>query len=147
MNQNLKQQHDSFIVRKRVEEQRLKTLLQRLHPIAEETETLKSVIDQLQRQSTEIHQPTLHQLQEKITQLRQIEQQYLHERSTQESTQRTYQQMDEQLKLKTNRTIVRLTKISQRMKNNHRIYQENLGQIHRLGETCLLFLGSLEQSS
>lgn len=134
LTRNLQQQHDSFLLRKRIEEQRFNALIQRLQPLIEENDNLKIFNGQLQHRIDDIHRPKLLQLQEKLVRLRQTHEKHLQDRFVFESTRKNYQNIDEQWKLKTSRINVRLINVLQRMKTNHRIYQENTIEIRHLGD-------------
>ena len=112
--------------------------MQRLQPLIEGNETLKIFIGQLQHQMNNIRQTNLFDFEEKLVRLRQTHQTHHDERKHLESTRRTFEKVDEQWKLKTSRINVRLTNVLQRMKTNHRIYQENTIEIRHLGDFFLL---------
>jgi uncharacterized protein YyaL (SSP411 family) len=124
---------DSLFARQTLDNQRHARSNERIRMLMEENQRSSTVIDRLRQQSSYVDRSILVQLNENIARLHQQHQQLLDEQHMNNHRRKTYEHIDEQLKMRNNRIVRRIHRILRRLKINDSNYQDNTMTIRTLG--------------
>lgn len=133
LHHTLIEQHDALLARKKLEQRRLDTSNEHIYPLVEENNQLKTQLENLQCQYTEINLNNLVALQNKVFRLKKIYQASAQQKLVYEHTKNNYQKVNEQLHIKTNRIIHRINGVVKRMEDHNVDFKNNNEKILRLG--------------
>ncbi|UJR25695.1 hypothetical protein I4U23_007046 [Adineta vaga] len=135
LNHTFSQQYDSLLARKKLEQIRMNTFNDQIHPLIDENIRLKTSFDQLYQQYTEINPNHLFKLRQDIVNLKKIQQTFIEQKIQDRQIKMNYKTQDEQLQIKNNRIANRINHILYLLKENNIKLKDNTEHIHTLENT------------
>ncbi|CAF1044141.1 unnamed protein product [Adineta steineri] len=132
LNHTLIQQHDSLLARKKIDQIRIHAFNERIYPLMDENNRLKTFVEQLHRQYTQINPNNLIELRQDILHLKQTYQTLKQQKLHNYSTKHNYEKKDQQLKIKNNQMTNRMKNILNRIQQNERDFKDNYQHIQIL---------------
>ncbi len=134
LNHKLIQQHDSLLARKKVEQIRINSSIERIYSLIDENNRLKNFVEQLYQQYTKINPNHLLELRQEILHLRQTHQTFIQQKLLYQYTKNNYQNIDGRLQIKNNRIANRIKNILNRIQQNEIDFKDNYEHIQTLGK-------------
>ncbi|CAF4443277.1 unnamed protein product, partial [Adineta steineri] len=107
---------------------------ERIYPLMDEDNRLKTFVEQLHRQYTQINPNNLIELRQDILHLKQTHQTLKQQKLHNYSTKHNYEKKDQQLKIKNNQMTNRMKNILNRIQQNERDFKDNYQHIQILGK-------------